>query len=207
VRRLLAELGVDAGVLQKVYDSKSQQEGEQNLEAAKEVCKKGYHAIALELHPDVTGGDVEKEKRFRELKNVYEGFMSSKYKHHRRRVASTNVPFPVGAPPAWVFGTRGMWAFRQAQREAEVQAAARRRSRTGFQSLDDLVEKMRQEAEAGGVKGQGWSSCAQDEIADQLKEMRRREREQKEVPLRSNNGIWIKHKGRWVLRTKRRGEK
>ena len=77
-------MGVTDAVLKRVREAETQEEGEKLLAAAKATCKEGFHTLALKLHPDRTGDDENKTKRFKFLKGVYESFKKAKYKGWRR---------------------------------------------------------------------------------------------------------------------------
>lgn len=46
--------------------------------ATKDEIKKSYRALAMKYHPDVNSGDVDSEKKFREINEAYETLKDDK---------------------------------------------------------------------------------------------------------------------------------
>lgn len=68
-------LGVTATDLAEVQQAPSLAVARERLNALKERARQQYHRLALELHPDRTGGDEAKAERFRAVTEVYERLM------------------------------------------------------------------------------------------------------------------------------------
>lgn len=77
MRKLLLDLGVRACDLEAVFAAAGNGCACEALGALKARARKRYHQLALELHPDRTGGDEAKADRFRRLSAVYEEFMET----------------------------------------------------------------------------------------------------------------------------------
>lgn len=102
VRECLAEMGVTEEVLAKVRACSNHTDGEKALDEAKEVCKRGFRAIAALYHPDQNQHLppeelLAKQDRFKRLCSVRDSFLKSRYRGPRRsnvqRVAVNFDPF------------------------------------------------------------------------------------------------------------------
>ncbi len=102
-RDALEEMGITAEVLAYVRKANTQDEGEKRLAEAKLVCKKGFRALALKLHPDVNNGE---DKRFRFVKVCYEDFMKAKYKGARKQPKVQGFNWGSPNPYGVNFGTQ-----------------------------------------------------------------------------------------------------
>ena len=107
VKAALVEMGVTDEKMSALRESTSQAEGDKKLGELKATCKKGYRAVALELHPDKNEGDpkqVEKAEKFKWFKGVYEGFLQTTFRY---RPAVPTPAFRVfqSAPGGFGFGS------------------------------------------------------------------------------------------------------
>jgi hypothetical protein len=89
VRECLAEMSVTEEVFAKVRSASNHTDGAKFLEEAKEICRKGFRAIAANYHPDHNQHlppDVikSKEERFKRLRSVHDSFLESRYRGPRR---------------------------------------------------------------------------------------------------------------------------
>lgn len=84
VKSALREMGVTDEKLAAVRAAKSEAACETLFDELKAICKKGYRAIAIKLHPDKNEGDpkqAEKTEQFKWFNSVYEGFMKAKVQY------------------------------------------------------------------------------------------------------------------------------
>ena len=176
VKDRLAEMGVTEAKLRHAQAATTQEDGEQRLEDLKAVCKEGFRKLALELHPDVTGNDLEKTARFKRLKSVYESFQKAQYKGWRKGRGQPSVTHGLGD----LFGDlyaddpvmRGFWRAKYAQEQ-------RRK--------DNL-------------------SSIFDEAIRQAQQQRRAPAKPSKIvhPLAGRKGIWLAHLGRTIPQHKPR---
>lgn len=95
----LADLGVfpaDLDALRRMPLEK----GRERLVELKELVGRNFKKAALQLHPDVTGGDAIKEAKFKFLSTVKDDFL--KLRLENRPVMQMPMPMPVPHPTAGV---------------------------------------------------------------------------------------------------------
>jgi hypothetical protein len=85
VRECLAEMGVTEAVFEKIRAASNHTDGERELEAAKEICRKGFKAIVSKYHPDQNqhlplNERKTREERFVRLTSVRDSFLESRYR-------------------------------------------------------------------------------------------------------------------------------
>jgi DnaJ-class molecular chaperone len=85
VRECLAEMGVTEEVFATIRAASNHTDGTRLLEEAKEVCRKGFRAIASSYHPDhnqhLPAEEIKlKEERFKGLRSVHDSFLKSRYR-------------------------------------------------------------------------------------------------------------------------------
>ena len=106
VRECLAEMGVTADVFAKVRSASNHTDGAKFLDEAKEICRKGFRAVATTYHPDhnqhLPPNEIKaKEERFKRLRSVHDSFLESRYRGPRRsstQMGARNFdPFGFGA--------------------------------------------------------------------------------------------------------------
>ena len=66
----LKRLGVSPEEIQAIRRASSVFTGKEALEALKKKTKQRFKRLALELHPDATGGDDDKEEEFKVIRAV-----------------------------------------------------------------------------------------------------------------------------------------
>jgi hypothetical protein len=111
VRECLAEMGVTEEVFGKIRAASNHTDGTRLLDEAKEICRKGFRAIATTYHPDhnqhLPPEEIKlKEERFKRLRSVHDSFLNSRY----RGPARSRVQ-----PGAYDFDPFGFHARRQAE--------------------------------------------------------------------------------------------
>jgi DnaJ-class molecular chaperone len=89
VRECLAEMGVTEAVFAKIRSASNHTDGAKFLDEAKDICRKGFRAIATTYHPDhnqhLPADEIKtKEERFKRLRSVHDSFQESKYRGPRR---------------------------------------------------------------------------------------------------------------------------
>jgi hypothetical protein len=96
---LLHELGVsqeDVDAVQRaVREAKSSAHAERALEEFKAKARRGWRRRAFELHPDRTGGDADKTKRFVELQQLMQKVEAMRVDWQQRPYFSTTRPQPT----------------------------------------------------------------------------------------------------------------
>lgn len=92
VRTLMLDLGVDLAQLMPRLRFSPIDQAKQLLVDAKATVKKRWRKVALELHPDRTGGDPAKEERFKKFNVLVEEFLALE-------VSAPPPPPPVMARP------------------------------------------------------------------------------------------------------------
>lgn len=108
VRECLAEMGVTEEVFAKVKSASNHTDGAKFLEEAKEVCRKGFRAIAASYHPDhnqhLPAEEIKtKEERFKRLRSVHDSFLKSRYVGRSR---SNTRPAARNFDPLGFYGRR-----------------------------------------------------------------------------------------------------
>ena len=177
----LTEMGVTKNVIAKIYDAPSKAEGERLFEEAKAICKKGFRSKARTLHPDINGGDEDKTRHFKILKEAKEGFIAGSYGNWRKRGASRyadewDIKFPYNPMMANF--------MREEQRRTKQQAM--------------------EEEFARQVSRQKVGRPPSDHVPTRPR--RTRPKAKAKVPftyLASKNGIWFPQRGKWILKTER----
>lgn len=89
VRECLAEMGVTEAVFEKIRAVSNHTDGERELEAAKEICRKGFKAVVAKYHPDQNqhlppNERKAREERFVRLTSVRDSFLESRYRGPNR---------------------------------------------------------------------------------------------------------------------------
>jgi len=85
VRACLAEMGVTDEVLANLKTASNHTDGQKLLDEAKEICRKGFRAVAKIYHPDLNqhlpvDERKAKEERFKRLRSVHDSFLESNYR-------------------------------------------------------------------------------------------------------------------------------
>jgi hypothetical protein len=85
VRECLAEMGVTEEVFAKIRTASNHTDGAKLLDEAKEICRKGFRAIAASYHPDhnqhLPLEEIkQKEDRFKRLRSIHDSFLESRYR-------------------------------------------------------------------------------------------------------------------------------
>lgn len=190
VKARLAEMGVTEAKLRHVYEAPSQEEGERRLGDLQAACKEGFRKLALELHPDVTGGDPDKTARFKRLKSIYESFMRASYKGWRKRNGRQRGSERFSGLGGWAdfypTGDPLMDNFRRMKAEAKRQRE------------DDLMEMFA-------------DLMRQQTVGTRRPRHKPRPRakpkpKRKIQPLADRKGVWFLHEGKWIIQHKRRSE-
>lgn len=109
VRACLAEMGVTEEVFAKIRAASNHTDGTKLLNEAKEICRKGFHALARSLHPDLhqhlPAEEIKaKEERFKRLRSIHDSFMKSTYRGPARSRTQ---------PGAMNFDPLGFYSMRQ----------------------------------------------------------------------------------------------
>lgn len=89
VRECLAEMGVTQDVFAKIRSASNHTDGTKFLDEAKDICRKGFRAVAATYHPDhnqhLPASEIAtKEERFKRLRSVHDSFLESRYRGPRR---------------------------------------------------------------------------------------------------------------------------
>lgn len=85
VRACLAEMGVTEEVFAKIKAASNHTDGSKLLDEAKEICRRGFRAIATNFHPDhnqhLPPEEIKaKEDHFKRLRSVHDSFLKSTYR-------------------------------------------------------------------------------------------------------------------------------
>lgn len=89
VRGCLAEMGVTEEVFAKIRAASNHTDGAKFLDEAKEICRKGFRAVAANYHPDHNqhlppNVIKSKEEHFKRLRSVHDSFLESRYRGPKR---------------------------------------------------------------------------------------------------------------------------
>ncbi|RKZ05698.1 hypothetical protein DRQ25_15570 [Candidatus Fermentibacteria bacterium] len=139
VKQTLSEMGVSQADLDSLSKATTHAEGEAMLDKLKVKTKKGYRALAHELHPDKTGNDPEKTEMFKFVKSIYEGFAAAEF---------------IARPRPMVF------------RVSHMYGRQRQPSETGDAAIDELLRQQRKanEQQASASAAETWRKIFHDEF-------------------------------------------